>query len=502
MAGPDNRHIIKKQILQVEVEGEERARQTQETLGRIFYDKLYPLIKRALDEHSPPNVLHRLTRLEIDLGEVPLADLTGAIEQKFRLQFEKELTRALKKAETEESSSGTRWGRSAPQPGTSVDRPEEPVNGPEAKSTGRSPFQNRSQAELFVYFLETGRLPWWAKPSPDLLSTTVTELLSGRPDWLREQLGASLRRIAGQTRLIEHLPDRLLIRLTELWTILGWQDASAAWLEKLSKNTPELAIRWNRPRAQVRYACWEIVFSSLISGTGDATFSLMFGPVMERQLAVRLSLNPEQVRAEFRKTGMEIEKPQELSSSHEERRLPEDPPNVGSDKKFSHSDKIYIDNAGLVLPWVFFNRFFENLEWLSDGAFRDPLFQQRAVWMLQYLVDQNASSPEYLLPLNKLLCGLPLEGPLEAQDPLTETEQAAGDELIEAILANASALGHLSIEGFRQSFLRREGVLTYSDNRWLLQVRKETFDILLGRLPWSYQVVKLPWMTTAIFVEW
>jgi len=171
-------------------------------------------------------------------------------------------------------------------------------------------------------------------------------------------------------------------------------------------------------------------------------------------------------------------------------------------KKFSQSEEIYVDNAGLVLLWIFFKNFFKNLDWLEDKSFKGLFEQHRATWMLQYLVNNQTEFPEYALPLNKVLCGLRVNQSIEPLEALTEEEQAAGDQLLEVVLNYTQGLGNLSKEGFQQAYLQREGVLTRQNNGYLLQVEKETFDVLLTRLEWTYQVVKLPWMDQAIFVEW
>jgi hypothetical protein len=36
----------------------------------------------------------------------------------------------------------------------------------------------------------------------------------------------------------------------------------------------------------------------------------------------------------------------------------------------------------------------------------------------------------------------------------------------------------------------------------LLKVSRETFDIILEKVPWQYHVVRFPWMTLPLVVEW
>jgi hypothetical protein len=35
-----------------------------------------------------------------------------------------------------------------------------------------------------------------------------------------------------------------------------------------------------------------------------------------------------------------------------------------------------------------------------------------------------------------------------------------------------------------------------------LQVEAESFDMLLGKLPWGISTMKLPWMNKPIFTDW
>ena len=52
----------------------------------------------------------------------------------------------------------------------------------------------------------------------------------------------------------------------------------------------------------------------------------------------------------------------------------------------------------------------------------------------------------------------------------------------------------MSVDGFRGTFLLRQGVLSTRDGAGLLRVERETYDVVLERFPWSWEWVKLPWM--------
>ncbi|MGK7914342.1 MAG: contractile injection system tape measure protein, partial [Prochloraceae cyanobacterium] len=169
---------------------------------------------------------------------------------------------------------------------------------------------------------------------------------------------------------------------------------------------------------------------------------------------------------------------------------------------FSDSEEIYIYNSGLVLLWPFLPRIFASLKLIQKGHFVNSESAERAVLILQYLVDAATEIPEHLLLLNKILCGLDFLEPIAANLEITEPQRDECEHLLSAVISNWSILKNTSIEGFRHAFLQREGILKVRNGSWLLQVKQETYDVLLDRLPWSISVVKLPWMNELLHVEW
>lgn len=169
---------------------------------------------------------------------------------------------------------------------------------------------------------------------------------------------------------------------------------------------------------------------------------------------------------------------------------------------FTVSDEIYIYNAGLVILWPFLDRFFQNINFIEQNQFIDRVTAHKAALLLQYCVEVISDIPEYLLPLNKVLCGLEILDPIERNLEVNELLQTECHTLLNAVIANWTILKGTSIEGLQRSFLQRQGILKTSNGSWLLQVECRTYDVLLDQLPWSIRVVKLPWMTDILYVEW
>ena len=167
-----------------------------------------------------------------------------------------------------------------------------------------------------------------------------------------------------------------------------------------------------------------------------------------------------------------------------------------------NGQEIYIRNAGQVLATPYLPRLFGMAGLLEGNVFRDADSAERAMHLLQYMVDEAARPPEYLLTLNKILCGLATDAPVRRDVDLTQSEKDAVDGLLGAMIAHWKALGNTSVRGLRESFLQREGRLRAKDGNWQLLVQPRAFDMLLDRLPWGLSVIRHPWMDSTVYVEW
>jgi len=177
-------------------------------------------------------------------------------------------------------------------------------------------------------------------------------------------------------------------------------------------------------------------------------------------------------------------------------------PGQDADATEETADEVYVGNAGLVLLWPFLGHFFAGLGLLVEQQFKDEAARQRAVGLLQHLATGAPAFPEYLLPLNKLLCGVDLTQLFDFGDPLTDGEADEALALLRAVIEHAPILRDMTPAGLQGTFLLRQGVLRISAGAWLLQVERESYDVVLERFPWSWDWVKLPWMAAPLRVEW
>ncbi len=527
------RHSIKRQVLELTLSDSQEAWRLQQELGRIYRQRLVPLIERCCDELSTPASLHRLERLELDLGHIDIDHLESELVARVSAQLK-------------------------PRLAEQIERQERPGSAPDARP------EVLSQLELFNQFVRYGNLPWWADlRQPRLLADNLRYLLRQTPTRLRRLLSALVREERNRQRLIRHYDDEQLAALAALL-----DPALETFLTRFPPALVALltARRLDAP-ARIRHLVWSEVLQLIglqgaayrVAGARDRAQAkagypdagdpglMSFGRELLRRIARDLGLPYVELLAGLRQASRQATTPVEVdlaaliealerdssekgaaaadrsasvsasgsagvpSVMRDDRKentfspgrpTPSGPTPDDSEVADDAADEVYLDTAGVVLLWPFLGRFFERLGLLTAERFKDVAAVQRAVGLLHYLATEEAAPPEYRLPLAKVLCGLEPEEVFLLEPPLSAEEMNECNLLLDAVIEHAPILRTMSITGFRGTFLLRQGILGQRDGAWLLRVERETYDIVLERFPWSVDWVKLPWMAAPLRVEW
>ena len=166
---------------------------------------------------------------------------------------------------------------------------------------------------------------------------------------------------------------------------------------------------------------------------------------------------------------------------------------------------IPISNAGLVILFPFLPMLFMRLNMLSQDrrGFNSNESKVRAIFILQHLMaSEDREYDEKDLFLNRLLINYPSNEPLPKRVELNQDELNTIDSLLEAAKTNWEKMRNTSMRGFQEAFLRRAGFIEKTEREWVLTVEERAFDILLDSIPWSYKLVRLPWMENILKVNW
>ncbi len=161
-----------------------------------------------------------------------------------------------------------------------------------------------------------------------------------------------------------------------------------------------------------------------------------------------------------------------------------------------------IKNAGLVILNNYIEMLFERLHLTFNREFTSAENQRKAVHYLQYLVTGLSNSEETTLPLNNVLCGLPLTQTVPNGITISDEEKELIHGLLTAAISNWPSVGETTVDGFRGNWLVREGLLQELEDRWELVVEKRVYDLLLHKSPFSFSIIKYPWMEKPLHVIW
>ena len=166
---------------------------------------------------------------------------------------------------------------------------------------------------------------------------------------------------------------------------------------------------------------------------------------------------------------------------------------------------IPISNAGLVILFPFLPMLFMRLNMLSQDRrdFNSNESKVRAIFILQHLMaSEDREYDEKDLFLNRLLINYPSNEPLPKRVELNQDELNTIDSLLETAKTNWSKMRNTSIRALQESFLNRAGFIEKTEWECTLTVEERAYDILLDSIPWSYKLVRLPWMENILKVNW
>ncbi|MBB6127733.1 contractile injection system tape measure protein [Mucilaginibacter lappiensis] len=209
-------------------------------------------------------------------------------------------------------------------------------------------------------------------------------------------------------------------------------------------------------------------------------------------------LNPQE-NAEERRRGSDIAGSDKKQNTNEAKQSPFQNKTL---RGITETGTLYVKGSGIVILHYFLSPYFADLELLANGKFKDDIAHQRAILLLYYLTTGKSKAAEFDLALSKILCGYPITETLPAAIILTRKEKTESKRLLEAIIDYWTPLKNTSIKGLRNAFFERDGKLSKKENGWLLTVEQKTIDVLLGKLPWGYSTIRLPWMQEILNVDW
>jgi hypothetical protein len=464
---------VRRQSLDVEVHGtESEGLALQRRLPDVCAEVLWPALESAFERVDPGDAHLVVERLTIDVSGISLdhfdAELADAVQR--------EVADYLRR-----------------NPAVPFGSAEAPQNGDVQRRTVAETVD-----EALVVFLRTGRLPWsFRVPPGSRLEQLVVDAWGavnadrGPPPAMRARLSEVLALPSARARVVMQFTPGFVATVLRCVS----PQLAAKTMEVLDALDADLSP--SPARAVFTRLVWDAALVAAAAGRRP-------GPNELARTAWRQSSIVERddrtltTALERRWPGVTEERSAPRGRDHVEPppAMPAPPPGDLDEDPGG----ILVDNAGVVLLHPFLPRLFDGLGVATGDELVDP---GRALCLLHHLATGELSAPEHQLTLAKVLCGVALDEPAEADVGLTDAETAEAVAVLDAAIGHWGALGGSAPDALRGEFLMRPGMLTVdADGDWLLRVEARTVDVLLDRLPWGVSLVKLPWMDRLLRVEW
>ena len=472
---PAQTHIIHRQTLDVQIDDREQAHDIQQRLSWVYRHDVAPRLEALFDRLADGDTVLRLDRLELDLGHFTVDELEAGFVEKLLHDIE----RALR----------------------------EEAMGFSAQPAGRPAEQNtraEDTLDIWLYFLQHGALPWHARIDD-------WETWEGRIIDALENKDAPWQQFVEVLRRDPHTIDRLVRQFDRkvIYAVLRLVDESAvspvAALEAMFERVKE-TMRRTFAGGRFDSVFWETVCIELLARENRDSRWERVVRVFVFRLAQRTGISPHKLVDQIKPDW--ANRPAVLSNFAIELVLAGGDGVEGSEPELSTkgqeelASEWHIGNAGLVLLHPFLRAYFEKVGLVVSDEFKTEDARRRAINLTQFLATGRWDAPEFHTTLNKLLCGVPLNEPVDRLIEPTKDEIQEADRLLSAVIEYWTALGSSSPDGLRVNFLMREGRLSRISSGWKLEVEKKTHDILLNRLPWGLSMIKYPWMKEMLHVDW
>lgn len=244
------RHIINKQILEIHLPEDADISAAQAEVGRLFQEKIVPIINRICDSHSGEGTICKIERLTIDLGEIEIAE--------FEAEFAQQFAQAIATQQ--------------------VDRIVLPSTLPAENGSQQSPLA------VISYYLLTGTLPWWAsaKTKTDLRET-LDSLLAAPNPLFEALLREAFETKACRERFLQTFTESQVLQTLHFLTAFP-PDQWLALKQEIAKAVPD------QPTHKIGQAFWKAAFAQvgqtsspadLASQTFHQTLRLLGVDIME-----------------------------------------------------------------------------------------------------------------------------------------------------------------------------------------------------------------------------
>lgn len=462
-------HLINRLQFEFNCPDEEQAFNFRQNFTVTFQEQIANVTDTVCAKYVSEKEWLRIDKIEIDLGYFSPDSFDANFAEIFKYKFEKELTQKL----------------------SGISHAEKKVS------------LQLSKRELFQYFLLKGVLPWWAGETEINIDEIAIDVITHQPEAIKRFFYKFQDRKNMWLRVAFQLKKESKTLITSLIEELKiTKDLFFNWVQQLK------TLLQNEPETELKItdeAIEDFVFKNATEIFQNIRDKNTLFKIFEDNIKVIF----EDKKSIINRIVVDDKVNEDVSTANNEQTqttqtdflLKDEISHYKPDKE-NVTDKYIVKHAGIILLAPFIKPFFTNLHLLNDIEWKNKNAQYKAVHLLKFLSTGEQQTPEYNLTLEKIICGLNIEVPIPLDILLEADETNEATTLLESVIQHWKALKNTSVNGLRESFLKRDGLLTQKENGWLLQVERKTLDVLIDSIPWGYSTVAFPWNTNLIFVEW
>ncbi|MFB6454700.1 contractile injection system tape measure protein [Chitinophaga sp. Hz27] len=492
-------HLIQKQIVSIRMRGDEmQAMALQREINTLCEGPLLQMMEQLFDLYDNGQQVI-IDKLEINISERDIHLLTPAI----MMAVSKEISHALQQKTGQDESNAIEKKR--------IDHLTKNIK--QASSTAY--YTPQQLISILGHFLQTGQLPWWAALSDFYQLTTEMLPAVKFAKTLQQQLIQVLQQSpAAQYRFLHQFTDSwqmswLQALQPEIYTAIV--TAVTAVIQLQNTIHPTINTRSNTKTSTVAQLLQQLrpwILNYIITHSENKPDeATIVASVIQQTEKIDIQVDEKMLinilpTAIQEAVAIQLHQPiQKIISAPSA--ISKKEVMIHNESTTTTTDGYFIHNAGLILLAPFLGTFLRACNAADDKKVTNESY---AVALLEFLATGRTDVAEHELIFNKVLCGIPVDKPLQRINNLQDEHITEATQLLQTVIGYWNTLKNTSVDGLRVSFLQRTGKLSVreNDDQWRLQVIPESYDqFLLVDLPWNYQLVPLLFNKQQfIWVEW
>jgi hypothetical protein len=451
-------HLINRLLFEMNCPDEDEAFRIRHNFAGIYQEQIRDIVDRICSKYTQEDEWIRIDRLEVDLGQINPAVFDSYLPEIFLNKFEKELTLRLS----------------------------------EIPDSERRNSRADSYAGLLQYFLLHGTLPWWANGTSINIGMISRQVIEGQLGGFRQFLENNKWNVRLWQRISYQLPATVKDTILSQFEDLDYAGRQfSAWIAVLYPGN----MAGDTIEGTVRQKMTDVLLENAPLIIGNKDFKNEIKRIFAGNIPRFADRQIPDIAVVFQ-PGETAPVPGRITGENPQMHFPEPQPET------SVPESYFIQHAGIMILAPFLQSFYDELGLLKGSLWKNDESRHRAAHLLKFMATGTENLPEYDFVLEKLICGIPVEGPLPLDSMLSDRETGEVRLLLESVIQYWTALKNTSVNGLRETFLKREGIVSRKEDGWLVQIERKTWDVLLDKMPWGYSTIALPWNDYIIHTEW